>query len=90
MLKRKRRKKQSERESWKRDGLVQHLGPCKECGGILLRNFPEREEGTGDEKMLMMVLVLSNLDEKEEQDKVWRDAKVTCRKADRGVVKSWT
>ena len=40
--------------------------------------------------MLMMVLVLSNLDEKEEQDKVWRDAKVERRKADRGVGKSWT
>ena len=77
---------QAERESEKRDGLVQQLGPSKKCGGILLRNFPEREEGkeTGSRELLMMVMVLSNLEEEEEQDKLWQNAKVERRKADRG------
>ena len=41
---------QAEKESEKREGLVQQLGPSKKCGGILLRNFPEREEGKETEK----------------------------------------
>ena len=81
---------QAEIEAEKREGLVQQLGPSKECRGILLRNFPEGEEGkeTGNRELLMTVMVLSNLEEEREKNRFLQAAKVEKRRTDRGGKKT--
>ena len=76
---------QAEKELDRQEGLVQQLGPRKECGGLLLRNFPEREgdKKTGKRELLMMVMVLSNLVEEEEKNKIFQNAEIETRRTER-------
>ena len=77
---------QAEKEAEKREGLVQQLGPSQNCGGVLLRNIPERVVGKVTEKreLLMMVMVLSNLEEEWEENKLWKAAEVDVMRTERG------
>lgn len=75
---------QAERDAEAREGLVEQLEPGKECGGVLLRNFPERVEGQITEKkdLLMMVMVMSNLRGEEEENRL-QQAQVEVNRTER-------
>ena len=79
---------QEEKEAEEKEGLVHVLEEGKQCGGILLRNFPET---TGDRKqekqeILLTVIVASNLSDQEQ--KRMQDAEIVLTRAEKGKKKS--
>ena len=78
---------QAEKETEEKEGLVQVLEEGKQCGAILLRNFPETSGDKKQEKqeVLLTVIVVCNLSEQEE--KRLQDAEIVLTRAEKGKKK---
>ena len=75
---------QLEKEEDQKEGLVQVLEEGKQCGGIMLRNFPETAGDKKQEKreVLLTVILASNLSE-EEQERL-QEAEIVLTKTGKG------
>ena len=78
------REKEEREEEEKEEGLHKQLGQDKECGGIVMRNYPEEEgERTNEEQEILYVLQkMSSLTE--DEIRATEDATVTITRPERG------